>query len=95
VNGKATSVTHPVVMLKIENDDFLNHFHWFFKILTNLSNPTTHLATSLLKITKTILRIEKAGRKQPTGTNPHFHSQILVGLGRLWNFVSSDGGFGH
>jgi hypothetical protein len=30
----------------------LYHFHWYFKLLTNLSNTVTHLIVSSLKITK-------------------------------------------
>jgi hypothetical protein len=36
-----------------------------------------------------ILRIAKAGCATHKHNNPHFHSEFLVGLGRLWS--STDG----
>jgi hypothetical protein len=36
------------------------HFHWYFKVLTNLPNPITHLTISSFKITKKIIETTKS-----------------------------------
>jgi hypothetical protein len=48
-SGLRTTLTFSWTLKKVMP---LHHFHWYFKLLTNLSNPGTHLIVSSLKITK-------------------------------------------
>jgi hypothetical protein len=63
---------HNSLLLQIEIFDFLKHFHWSSKILTNLQYHITHLTISSFKI------IEAKSNNFILGHNIFLHSYTQV-----------------